>query len=100
MFEFDDKRARVQQLAEVRTSAADCTVVQARRRQRAGTEKVSVTMVLYIVGLGLGDEKDITVRGLEAVRKSSKVLLEHYTSIIGVDKAKLVSARMRQRRVC
>lgn len=48
-------------------------------------------MVLYMIGLGLGDEKDITVRGLEAVRGSAKVVLEHYTSILGVDKAKLVS---------
>lgn len=48
-------------------------------------------MVLYVIGLGLGDEKDITVRGLEAVRGSAKVVLEHYTSILGVDKAKLVS---------
>lgn len=47
-------------------------------------------MVLHVVGLGLGDEKDITVRGLEAVRASSKVVLEHYTSILGVDKSKLV----------
>lgn len=47
-------------------------------------------MVLYVIGLGLGDEKDITVRGLEAVRGSTKVVLEHYTSILGVDKAKLV----------
>ncbi|CAM9467980.1 unnamed protein product [Pylaiella littoralis] len=46
-------------------------------------------MVLYVIGLGLGDEKDITVRGLEAVRGSTKVVLEHYTSILGVDKAKL-----------
>lgn len=48
-------------------------------------------MVLYVIGLGLGDEKDITVRGLEAVRGSAKVVLEHYTSILGVDKTKLVS---------
>lgn len=47
-------------------------------------------MVLYVIGLGLGDEKDITVRGLEAVRGSAKVVLEHYTSVLGVDKAKLV----------
>jgi diphthine synthase len=46
-------------------------------------------MVLYLVGLGLGDEKDITVRGLETVRRCSKVFLEHYTSVLGVDKAKL-----------
>jgi len=30
-------------------------------------------MVFYVIGLGLGDEKDITVRGLDAVRASSKV---------------------------
>ena len=47
-------------------------------------------MVFYIIGLGLGDEKDITVRGLEAVRSSSKVYLEYYTSLLGVDKILLV----------
>lgn len=52
-------------------------------------------MVLYVIGLGLGDEKDITVRGLEAVRGSAKVVLEHYTSILGVDKAKLVRVFVR-----
>ena len=46
-------------------------------------------MVLYIIGLGLGDEKDITVRGLEAIQSSSKVFLECYTSILSVDKDKL-----------
>ena len=46
-------------------------------------------MVLYIVGLGLGDEKDITIRGLECVRSCSRLYLEYYTSIIGVDVAKL-----------
>lgn len=60
------------------------------RAQLAGAR---VAMVLYVIGLGLGDEKDITVRGLEAVRGSAKVVLEHYTSILGVDKAKLVSTR-------
>ena len=39
-------------------------------------------MVFYIVGLGLGDEKDITVRGLEVVKACSKVWLENYTSIL------------------
>jgi diphthine synthase len=39
-------------------------------------------MVLYIVGLGLGNEKDITLRGLEAVQSCSKVFLENYTSIL------------------
>ncbi len=39
-------------------------------------------MVLYLIGLGLGNEKDITLKGLEAVRKCEKVYLEKYTSRI------------------
>ena len=31
--------------------------------------------MLYIIGLGLGDVKDITVKGLEIVRKCDKVLI-------------------------
>jgi len=46
-------------------------------------------MVLYIIGLGLGDEKDITVRGLEAIRSSDKVFLEAYTSVLCVGKERL-----------
>lgn len=46
-------------------------------------------MVLYLIGLGLGDETDITVRGLECVRKCARVYLEYYTSILGVDKSTL-----------
>lgn len=38
--------------------------------------------MLYIVGLGLGDERDISLRGLEAVRSSSKVFVEAYTSLL------------------
>lgn len=38
--------------------------------------------MLYIIGLGLGDEKDITLRGLEAVRKCDKVYIEAYTSLL------------------
>ena len=37
-------------------------------------------MVLNLIGLGLNDEKDITVKGLELVKKSKKVYLEVYTS--------------------
>ena len=46
-------------------------------------------MVLYIIGLGLGDEKDITVRGLEALKSSSLIFLEAYTSILSVGKERL-----------
>lgn len=45
--------------------------------------------MLYIIGLGLGDEKDITVRGLEAIRSSDKVFLEAYTSVLCVGKERL-----------
>jgi diphthamide biosynthesis methyltransferase len=47
--------------------------------------------MLHLVGLGLADETDITVRGLEIVKKAERVYLEAYTSILLVDKAKLVS---------
>ncbi|KAN0003805.1 hypothetical protein ACTFIZ_009966 [Dictyostelium cf. discoideum] len=40
-------------------------------------------MVLYIIGLGLGDEKDVTIKGFESIKKSSKVYLEAYTSLLG-----------------
>ncbi len=46
-------------------------------------------MTLYLIGLGLGDEKDITLRGLEIVKNCDSVFLEHYTSILGVDVKKL-----------
>jgi len=36
--------------------------------------------MLYIIGIGLNDEKDITLKGLEAIRTSSIVYLENYTS--------------------
>lgn len=38
--------------------------------------------MLFLVGLGLGDERDITVRGLEAVRGCEEIWLENYTSIL------------------
>lgn len=38
--------------------------------------------MLYLIGLGLSYETDITVRGLETVRKCKRVYLEAYTSIL------------------
>ena len=46
--------------------------------------------MLYLIGLGLSDETDITVKGLEIVKKCSRVYLEAYTSILLVDKTILV----------
>jgi len=39
-------------------------------------------MTLYIIGIGLADEKDITVKGLEIVQKCDVVYLEEYTSLL------------------
>lgn len=46
-------------------------------------------MVLYVIGLGLSDERDITVKGLQAVKSCERVYLEAYTSILMVDKSRL-----------
>ncbi|MFC1741370.1 diphthine synthase [Nanoarchaeota archaeon] len=45
-------------------------------------------MTLYMIGIGLNDEKDVTVKGLEIIKRSAKVWLEGYTSILqcGVDR--------------
>lgn len=40
-------------------------------------------MTLYLIGTGLNDEKDITLKGLEAVKKCDFVYLENYTSKLG-----------------
>jgi hypothetical protein len=53
------------------------------------TARLNLKM-LYLIGLGLSDETDITVKGLEIVRKASRVYLEAYTSILLVDKDVLV----------
>lgn len=47
--------------------------------------------MLYLIGLGLGDAADITVKGLQALRSCSRVYLEAYTSILTVGKEALVS---------
>ncbi|KAH7165570.1 tetrapyrrole methylase [Dactylonectria macrodidyma] len=43
--------------------------------------------MLYLVGLGLSDETDITVKGLEIAKNASRVYLEAYTSILLVDQS-------------
>ncbi|KAK7076780.1 diphthine synthase [Halocaridina rubra] len=48
-------------------------------------------MVFYLIGLGLGDPSDVTVRGLEVIKKCSRVYLEAYTSIISTGKSGLES---------
>lgn len=48
-------------------------------------------MVLFIIGLGLGDEEDITVKGLKAIKRSKRVYLEAYTSVLVVPTSTLES---------
>jgi hypothetical protein len=54
-------------------------------------ETTSATM-LYLIGLGLADETDVTVKGLDIIKKASRVYLEAYTAVLLVDKEKLVNA--------
>ncbi|MBU1205050.1 MAG: diphthine synthase [Nanoarchaeota archaeon] len=46
-------------------------------------------MALYFIGLGLYDEKDISLRGLEAIKRCDVVYLENYTSMLSCDVKKL-----------
>lgn len=57
-------------------------------------------MVLYFIGLGLGDEKDITLKGLEAIQSCEKLFLEHYTSILSVGFEKLEELYGKKVQVC
>jgi len=38
--------------------------------------------MLYIIGLGLNDAKDVTLKGLEAIKKCDHIYLEDYTSLL------------------
>ena len=46
-------------------------------------------MALYLIGIGLNDEKDISVKGLELVKNADIVYLERYTSTLNVPVSKL-----------
>ncbi len=45
--------------------------------------------MLYLIGLGIGDEKDISLRGIEACRKAEKVFIELYTCPLKIDVSNL-----------
>lgn len=50
----------------------------------------ALRMGLHLIGLGLGNEKDITVNALEAIRdKCAHVYLENYTSVLAASPSKL-----------
>lgn len=46
-------------------------------------------MTLYLIGIGLYNEKDISQRGLETVKKADKIYLENYTSTLQCSKKDL-----------
>jgi len=46
-------------------------------------------MALYLIGIGLNDEKDISVRGLEIIKNCEYVYLETYTSVLNCSISKL-----------
>ncbi len=46
-------------------------------------------MTLYLIGLGLSDEKDITLNGQEALQQCKQIYLEGYTSILQTTLANL-----------
>ncbi len=45
--------------------------------------------MLYMIGLGLNDEKDISVKGLEVIKKSDLIYFENYTSKLQCSTKKL-----------
>lgn len=55
--------------------------------------------MLNIIGLGLADEKDISVKGLEIVKKAERVYLEAYTAVLLVDQSVLVRQHLNTKQV-
>ena len=46
--------------------------------------------MLHIIGLGLADERDVSVKGLEIIKNAERVYLEAYTAVLLVDQSVLV----------
>jgi diphthine synthase len=46
-------------------------------------------MVFYIIGLGLGDPEDISVKALNAIKSCKEVYLEYYTSVMSTSNKEL-----------
>ena len=76
-------------------AAADAAADGPRYAKVGGAQVSTNTMgsseagTLHLIGLGLGDETDITLKGLAIIKRCARVFLESYTSILGVDHAKL-----------
>ncbi|KAK4497977.1 hypothetical protein PRZ48_010633 [Zasmidium cellare] len=45
--------------------------------------------MLYVIGLGLADERDVSTKGLEIIRRAQRVYLESYTAVLLVDQQQL-----------
>src|SRR3989344_6748515 len=52
-----------------------------QRRYINGKPFQNRAMTLYLIGLGLGDDRDLTLRGLETAKMCTKIYLECYTSL-------------------
>jgi hypothetical protein len=59
-----------------------------------GSVSEDIHKMLYLVGLGLADERDITVKGLEVVKRAERVYLEAYTAVLLVDVEVLVRGHL------
>ena len=46
-------------------------------------------MTLYFIGLGLNDEKDISIKGLEIIKKCNKIYIDIYTGKLNASKSAL-----------
>ena len=46
-------------------------------------------MVFYIIGLGLGDPYDISIKALKAIKSCKEVYLEYYTSVMNTGNQEL-----------
>jgi diphthamide biosynthesis methyltransferase len=57
---------------------------------RFSDSKPGLSIMLYFIGLGLASEKDISIAGLEVVKKAERVYLESYTAVLLVGKEELV----------
>jgi len=44
-------------------------------------------MALYLIGLGLADHTDVSVKGLQIIKKCAKIYLESYTGLMACEKA-------------
>jgi hypothetical protein len=70
-----------------------CEFRKLPHHKRVEIDHIANNTMLYLVGLGLADEKDVTVKGLEIIKKAERVYLEAYTAVLLVEKDVLVRGR-------